>query len=207
MSEAENPYVNSDDEARRDGCTWDLPDELKAFEARLAALSPRDDRLDRERLMFAAGRASANSFGQHCGRCDRVSPEARKWRLAFCGMTAVAGTLLALLIRDPAMENMRVAQAELPEIGPRVIQNEPVRDDAESASGRQVFSARDVHRYESDRFLAAQDAAADARNDPMIDSAGIGGRPILTPADWHKILDGANRPAPSMRESSPRPQI
>jgi hypothetical protein len=207
MSEAENPFVNSDDEANRDGSKWDLPDHLKSFEARLAALSPRDDRLDRERLMFAAGRASTNSFGKHCRRCDRASPEARTWRLAFYGMTAVAGTLLALMIRGPAMEDMRVVRVEFPKIGPGAFQHEPIRDDVESASGRQVFSARDVHRHEFDRLLAAQDAAAAARNDPMIDSAGIGGRPILTPADWRKILDGVNRPAPSMTESSPRPQI
>ena len=38
------------------------PHELKSFEAKLAALVPRDDRLDRERLAFLAGQASMTDF-------------------------------------------------------------------------------------------------------------------------------------------------
>ena len=37
----------------------ELPAELKAIEAELAALIPRTDELDRERLIFLAGQASA----------------------------------------------------------------------------------------------------------------------------------------------------
>lgn len=67
--------------------------DLNAFEAALAALAPRSERLNRERLMFLAGQASL--------------PAARggrrwAWPAAFGAMTAVAaGLLLAVVIRAP----------------------------------------------------------------------------------------------------------
>jgi hypothetical protein len=66
---------------------------MKAVEAELAALRPRDDRLDRERLIFLAGQASV------AGRWGRVS--GWTWPASFAGMTAVAATLLVMLLARP----------------------------------------------------------------------------------------------------------
>jgi hypothetical protein len=66
---------------------------MKAVEAELAALRPRDDRLDRERLIFLAGRASV------AGRWGRLSGWA--WPASCAGMTAVAATLLVMLLARP----------------------------------------------------------------------------------------------------------
>ncbi len=55
----------------------DWHDDLKAFEAALAALTPRSDRLDRERLMFMAGQASAGSR-EGSGQQSAISAE-RSW--------------------------------------------------------------------------------------------------------------------------------
>jgi hypothetical protein len=84
----------------------ELPAELKAIEAELAALTPQEARIDRARLLFAAGQASAR---RRAGRAARV------WAAAFSAMTVVAASLLfALLVRPigPAL-----AQPTLAEVG------------------------------------------------------------------------------------------
>jgi len=69
----------------------ELPAELKAFEARLAALTPRPDRLDREALLFEAGRASAEVGSRHRWA----------WPSAFGAMATVAAVLLAVVLLQP----------------------------------------------------------------------------------------------------------
>ncbi len=67
-----------------------LDADLKSFEAQLASLNPRTDRLDREQLMFQAGRQSI--------RTSRVLPWV--WPAA-CGLSTTAAMVLlvALLMR------------------------------------------------------------------------------------------------------------
>jgi len=67
----------------------DLPNELRAFEAELADLVPRADRLDPLRVMYLAGRASARR-------------RARAWPVAFVAMSAVAAVLAVMLATGPA---------------------------------------------------------------------------------------------------------
>ena len=90
---------------------------LKAFEAALASLVPRTDRLDRDRLMFLAGQASVAGVSAETSTSEGatgVSPVAGKehgqdaratrgwaWPVAFSAMTAVAATLLVLLLTQP----------------------------------------------------------------------------------------------------------
>ena len=72
--------------------SWDeLPASLKQIESDLAALRPRDDRLDRGQLAFLAGRAS---MAREAGR------RARRWTAACAGMTTVAAALFVMLIAD-----------------------------------------------------------------------------------------------------------
>ncbi len=70
-----------------------LPAELKALEAQLAALVPRADRLDRDRLMFLAGRASAGD-----ATVPSRSVARRALPAAFAAMTGVAVVLAVLLV-------------------------------------------------------------------------------------------------------------
>ena len=96
------------------GAEEDLPPDLKAIEAELASLSPRTDRLDRERLIFLAGQESVLAKGGMKGtvpfslRENRDSPlrENRDsprlfWPAAFAAMTTVAATLLVMLLLRP----------------------------------------------------------------------------------------------------------
>jgi hypothetical protein len=71
----------------------ELPPGLKALEAELSALCPRDDRLGRDRLIFLAGRASVARPPVGFGRWG--------WPGAFAGMTMVAATLLVMLLARP----------------------------------------------------------------------------------------------------------
>lgn len=83
----------------------ELPPELKAVEAELADLCPRDDRLDRERLIFRAGQASV------AGR--RGPTAAWAWPASLAGMTAVAATLLVMLLARPepsVVERIRIVK-------------------------------------------------------------------------------------------------
>lgn len=98
MSHPEDERLNRNDEA-----SSGLSHELQSFEARLARLSPRDDRLDRERLAFLAGQASMSA------EVSRPSPPVQDWRrhpawpAAFAGMSALAATLLVILFTRPAL--------------------------------------------------------------------------------------------------------
>lgn len=78
----------------------ELPAELKAIEAELASLVPRTDELDRERLIFMAGQASAQKAtmlpGAFLGRMA--------WPAATATMTAVAASLLVILVMQSEPE-------------------------------------------------------------------------------------------------------
>jgi hypothetical protein len=79
-----NPAHQSDDHA-------DWRPDLKAIEAQLAALRPREDGLDRERLMFLAGQASV--------RRPELTARRWAWPASFAAMTAAAVLLLAIVLR------------------------------------------------------------------------------------------------------------
>jgi len=66
-----------------------LPAELRQFESQLQLLAPLPGRLDRDQLLFLAGRASVHR-----------SP-AWTWPTAFAASTAVAASLLFLLVTQP----------------------------------------------------------------------------------------------------------
>jgi hypothetical protein len=87
--------------------------DLKAVEAALASLAPSTGRLDRDRLMYLAGEAAALSrFAQskpapsHIAQTvstvrGRVPLRRWAWPAAFSTMSAVAATLLAMLMSRP----------------------------------------------------------------------------------------------------------
>lgn len=74
-----------------------VPSELKAIEAELAALAPRDDRLNRERLLFLAGQASVRDAVVH----QNASVRRWIWPASFAAMTTVAAALFVMLLAQP----------------------------------------------------------------------------------------------------------
>ena len=72
--------------------------ELASFEEELRDLAPRPGCLDRDALLFAAGRASA---------------KASRWRAATAGLVALSlGVLLAVRPTPPVVERIVVAPVE-----------------------------------------------------------------------------------------------
>ena len=97
----------------------DLPPELKAIEAALASLTPRTDRLDRERLIFLAGQQSVCTHTKGTVpfslRENRDSPRARwGWPAAFAAMTAAAASLLVAPLIQPPEPRVEVRIVKVP---------------------------------------------------------------------------------------------
>jgi hypothetical protein len=186
MSESEESIMNQDDEGQAGRPAWELPGELKSLEARLMALSPRDDRLDRERHMFLAGQASVESaaspqVGRELGR----RPNAWPWQAAFAGMTTVAATLLVVLITRPAITDGSSPPAVrefASDTRPRALR-QPLQDEV-VATKPGVLSAGDARHGDIEQLLAAR-SDIPAESDPVDDRA----RPTLTPASWREVIN------------------
>jgi hypothetical protein len=91
----------TNDSHNAEGGNPNLSNELQHFAAELARLQPRNDRLDRERLAFLAGQASVDLAPSQCAKIFGVRLESRAWPAAFAAMTAVAATLLCMLLTRP----------------------------------------------------------------------------------------------------------
>ena len=98
------------------------PVELKAIEAALAALAPTTGSLDRDRLMYLAGRASLSAAG-----------EARRFRWAWPAATAAMTTVAAALL---AVVSLRLAEPA-PRIVERIVEVPVERTPAPSRIGLQ----------------------------------------------------------------------
>ena len=72
----------------------ELNEQLAALEAQLASFRPGPSRIDRDRVMFLAGRAST----QKKPRPRATSGGRWLWPMAFAGMSGVAATLLLMLL-------------------------------------------------------------------------------------------------------------
>ena len=85
--------------------------ELSELEGTLAALVPRAERLNRDRLMFLAGQASVESKSVN-RRPSRIAgpkrPTGCAWPAAFATMTAIAASLLAALANGLERANLNL---------------------------------------------------------------------------------------------------
>ena len=92
--------------SREENAQEDVHD-LSELEAALAALVPRAERLNRDRLMFLAGQASVESKNGQPGSPASATARPRRragwaWPAAFATMTGVAASLLVALAIRPA---------------------------------------------------------------------------------------------------------
>jgi hypothetical protein len=168
------------DNSRRDnepagGENWDIAAELKSLEARLASLTPRPDRLDRDRLMFLAGQAAL------------VTPTTERrsnlaWPAAFAAMSAVAATLLVMLISRPEvdMSPSLPSATSVRQADPRLATSRPPTD--------LMLSPLDAHIADIDRWLKRDELGSESIT-PSFEQIQIRRRPILTPARWEQVLN------------------
>ncbi len=126
----------------------ELNDELAHIEAALATVGPGPSRLQRDRVMYLAGRASAGPATQR-----RTTGWA--WPAAFGAMTAVAATLLAMVVAHP--------QAHVADHSERSVENQPLaanvltrRDDLDGSMDEDIKRPPldDSYLRELDRVVA-----------------------------------------------------
>ena len=114
-----------------------IPPELKALEADLATLRPRSDRLDRDRLMFLAGQASAG----------RPVPPRRNgvrriaaWA-ATMAATAAAAVALTLVLGHPSPRGVeRVVYVPAATVSPHQVAGAPPIANSAAASPHALAS-------------------------------------------------------------------
>jgi hypothetical protein len=193
----EDKSRNANDESGNHGSAQKRSIELQSFEARLAQLSPRGDRLDRERLIFLAGQASVAN--EDFGRLP-AGPDWRRhagWPAAFATMSAVAATLLVMLIMRPAgTTDLATSLRDLKSTDRIVTSPEAMKSRAKDVDPS-ILSARDAQFGDVEDLLAARSqeraawSEADDRNT----------RP-LTPSAWQEISEEMQPLAPSPESSN-----
>jgi len=127
----------------------DWHNELSAFEAALAALTPRGDGLNREHLIFLAGQASARSREEGQVRSSGTRRHRWGWQAAFAAMTTVAaGLLVTLAVRPPRVVERIVTVPAAPSDAAiaredRHERNAPSEDEMMTASPRRAVERSD----------------------------------------------------------------
>ena len=203
MSEHANPSMNPDDDGPTGRVPWELPGELKSLEARLATLTPRDDRLDRERLVFLAGQASVHATIQRPISLFGLKLDGTVWPRAFAAMTAVAAALFVMLLTRLSITGVSsptpvttVASGNRPNESRRQLPGESsdMRADA--------LSAGDVRSGDIEQLLESRvEGYAGAM--PVDDRD----HPTLTPAAWRQMSSSSESAGPPASDSSSVPTI
>lgn len=118
--------------------------ELGKLEAALAELTPRAVSLDRDRLMYLAGQASVGTL---------ASPRGWRWPAAFSGMSALAATLLIMLVSRPPRIVERVVRVAVPAASAADERPEALSPDspAPRVAAREQYLATDSPRIAVDR--------------------------------------------------------
>ena len=177
-----------------------LPEDLRLFEAQMKSLTPQPGRLNRDRLIFLAGQASVEGEGRVT---ENSKTTAWAWPAAFTVSTAVAASLLFLLLTQPR-------ESPAPKIfvdrRPTVVatrQTSASSPDSQPPLSQILTSApSQLHRV--DEFLAT--GYQDAKNSDSIPGSSPavyweeGKR--LTPTSIHFLMNDATKTAPSDQDSS-----
>ncbi len=158
---------------------WQTPAELQAIELQLRSLEPRTDRLDRERLIFLAGKASVEVV---------ELPTARwAWPASLAAMTALAATLLVMLINvpAPAPTNLPSPEKSFAEIRQDLAEHRPSHQKPRGISTATIF-----HAEELESLLNGKHAVVASNDIQALSSEGSPLRhAILTSSSWGKLID------------------
>jgi hypothetical protein len=155
---------------------------LTAFEAAMASLAPRSDRIDRDRLMFLAGQVSADvgrdrcaaSAGENRAMSAAIRPVVRRWAwpAAFGLMSAVAATLFAALASRPTSD---------------LATQRPQPADVATASAREAVLPKDSERSLTANASAANDAQQNGQASLRSESFWI--ELLARAVEWARSVD------------------
>jgi hypothetical protein len=177
--------------------------ELTAFEAALAALAPRVEGFDRQRLMFLAGQASVLR--------ERPAGRARGarwgWPAAFSAMTATAATLLVMLsirseptvaARDGEPNAAGQSPAEGGAVGPAATVAGPAaaRETANQAPDRGEAASADSYAELRERILRQGDDAFRLRPQALAVATAVAEGPL----PYHVLLERLLQPRSGGRQ-------
>lgn len=201
MSDSENTAMNSGNEKPTDHVPGELPKDLQSLEARLSALSPREDRLNRERIAFLAGQASVVATKERPISLLGMSVDAKMWPRAFAAMTVIAATLLMMLLTRPSIINDRsaIGYGEVTS-GKRSTESWGQSIGESRSIKSEVLSAGDARGSDVERLLATRNEGA-ARGQSVDERI----RPALTPAAWRQVMGDAELPSLPTDKSSNLP--
>jgi len=157
---------------------WQTPTELQGIELQFSLLVPREDRLDRERLLFLAGQASVEL------------PRGRwAWPVSLTAMTALAATLLVILLTQPtaAPPALHSTEKTLAEIQQDFAQRLPPRRTPRGVSTATIFREEELSK------LLNGGSTSVANNDNTISHSTEQqlNRTILTPSSWDQLFEDA----------------
>ncbi len=197
MSYSEEHPMNESEDQAAERASRELASELKALEARLAALLPRDDRLDRERLMFLGGRASVEVPFETGERRPRVWLKNKAWPAAFAGMTAIAASLLVALFARPLVSEPIIVQVASDEHVASL--NRPFVEQDLSLNG-DVLSPGDARRGDIETLVCSAPLVATV---DAVNPLGIGqDRAAPTPGAWRQFTEETEITGPKSNDAS-----
>jgi hypothetical protein len=175
---------------------------------KLATLHPRHDRLDRDLLLFMAGRASVEDAIAELGSSvpgyqGRWSRSTALWSGSFAAMTVVAATLLVILLTQTPNDPNRLAPVN--EIA-STEQTCPIRAGHRSSRllDRNTLSSAPYHLKHIDALLASDSfdwLPADSTAQPR-SARELINRKILTPCSIQMLLNESETSDQSPFDSS-----
>ncbi len=185
----------NDDRVDRGADQPELTDELRSFAVELSRLRPRDDRIDRERLAFLAGRAVGVNETNRTAKLCGLPLESRAWPAAFVAMTSVAaGLVVALCLRSADSRRGSLLASE-------PIKRAVASVAVEARKDSDVLSTRDAYLPDLESRLFRREksqretgAAAPTTSDER--------RPVLTPTAWDQAINGSQPSRPSPDDDS-----
>jgi len=155
---------------------WQTPTDLKTLESQLSSLKPCDNRLNRERLIFLAGQASAELPSTRWG-----------WPASFAAMTALAAMLLVMLLNEPtiAPPELPAAERSLAEIRNDFVQRHPPRARPQGITTATLFREEELAELLDGprKLVAMSDTTSENYKEEQMQ------RSILTPTSWNQLFD------------------
>jgi hypothetical protein len=167
--------------------------DLKAVEAQLAALRPRDDRLDRERLMFLAGQASV----QVGWRRQPATLARWGWSTSFGAVAGTAAAVFVMLV----LRSVEFDRFTAPAGGVRGVEmasaGEPSQFWPPRLEGRLYAAGMPLKRYE--QILDLNESIGPDGDGPLVDVKSLAAdSPSFTSRSFDEALGPLYRADSSM---------
>lgn len=160
----------------KDQPLWQTPADLKSLESQLGTLEPREDRLNRERLIFLAGQASAE-----------LPSKRWAWPASFAAMTALAATMLVMLLSQPTVvpPALPAAERSLTEIRQDFAQRHPPRTRPQGITTATLFREEELEEllHGQSKLVVSFDTTSENFEEEQLR------RTILTPSSWNELFD------------------